>query len=151
MTPQIKILLVEDQKYPLEALEYAVRKVAPNHYDGFAKSDYDVAKCFNKARELLESTEYGLVLLDNRMPYEDQGDLEDKDMRRFSESLHNLGYTLIPEIKRKNPKTIVIGTSSLSKDELRGLPSPDFTMSKMWGEAQRDLEEILEKMKGGNC
>jgi CheY-like chemotaxis protein len=146
----MKILIVEDQKYPLKALEFAVRKVIPNHFKGFTKSDYDVARCYSKAEESIGRTAYDLVLLDNRMPYEEQGDLEDKDFDRFSASLENIGYSLIPSIKSKNPKTAVIGTSSLSKGELRGMPTPDFTMRKMWGEAEEDLENILNQIKGAN-
>jgi len=41
----------------------------------------------------------------------------------------------------------VIGTSSLAKNELKGMPVPDFTMSKMWGDAEKDLERILQEIK----
>jgi CheY-like chemotaxis protein len=146
----MKILIVEDQKYPLEALEFAVGKVMPRHFEGFTKNDYDVARCYSKAEEQVGKANYDMILLDNRMPYEDQGDLEDKDFSRFSANLENTGYRLIPLIKSKNPKTTVIGTSSMSKGELRGLPAPDFTMRKMWGEAEEDLETILKQLKGAN-
>lgn len=142
----MKLLIVEDQKYPLEALEHAVIEVMPRHFKGFTKNDYDVVKSYNSAQKRIESSTYGIVLLDNRMPYEDQGDLEDRDMRKFSETLDNIGYSLISDIKRKNPNTIVIGTSSLSKEELRGTQSPDFKMRKMWGEAEEDLEKILAQL-----
>ena len=132
----MKVLIVEDQKYPLESLEWAVKKF-------FAS--YSIAKSYNQASELIERDEFDVVFLDNRMPLEDQGDLEERDMRKFSESLENIGYTLIPMIKSRNPKVIVIGTSSMSKNELNGMPFPDYKMSKMWGDAERDLEAILRK------
>ena len=144
----MKLLIVEDQKYPLEALEFAINKVVPAHFPDFVKGSYDVAKCYNDAQKRITDQEYGIVLLDNRMPYEDQGDLEDRDMSRFSDTLENIGYSLIPTIKDRNSNTVVIGTSSLSKGELRGMPTPDFTMSKMWGDAETELEAILKEVKG---
>lgn len=143
----MKLLIVEDQRYPLEALEFAVDKVVPTHFPDFAPGSSDVVKCYNDAQRKVSDQEYDVVLLDNRMPYEDQGDLERRDMRKFSASLRNMGYSLISVIKDRNPDTVVIGTSSLSKDELKGMPAPDFTMSKMWGEAEAELEAILEQVK----
>ncbi|MBI4170270.1 MAG: hypothetical protein HY514_01130 [Candidatus Aenigmarchaeota archaeon] len=143
-----KILIVEDQSRPLEALEFAVNKVMPAHYAGFSKGDYDVARCYADTKRRISESNYQMVLLDNRMPYEDQGDLERTDFDRFCSSLENIGYALIPVIKEKNPNTVIVGTSSLSKGELRGLPTPDYTMSKMWGDAETDLESVLNKIKG---
>lgn len=142
-----KILIVEDQRYPLQALKYAVSKMMPRYYEEFTKADYEVAKCYSSAKEKISSNKYWTVLLDNRMPYLDQGNLEDRDMERFSASLEEIGYNLIPLIKSRNPKTIVIGTSSLSQRDLRGSPTPDFTMSKMWGDAEKDLDRILKNIQ----
>jgi len=139
-----KILIVEDQKWPLRALNDAVNAVAPRHFIDYL--GHDTAKSYNDAQKLISARDYTLVLLDNRLPYENQGNLEDRDMHAFSSTLENIGYTLIPKIKERNSKTIVIGTSSMSKDELKGFPTPDFTMSKMYGEAEENLEEILKKV-----
>ena len=46
-------------------------------------------------------------------------------------------------------RTKIIGTSSMSK-EIRYEPSPDYSMSKMFGQAEQDLEIILKELKGGN-
>ena len=81
------------------------------------------------------------------MPYEDMGDLEETDFDKFSSSLKNIGYSLISKIMEINPNTIIIGTSSLSKSELRNFPTPDYTMSKTLGEAEKDLEDILNQVK----
>jgi hypothetical protein len=71
-------------------------------------------------------------------------------MKRFSESLEEIGYNLIPLIKSRNPKTIVIGTSSLSQKELRGLSAPNFKMSKSFIGTQEELESILKNISN-NC
>ncbi len=143
----MKLLIVEDQSGPLEALVFAVNKVMPAHYTDFSKGGYDVARCYADAEKRISENDYQLVLLDHRIPYEDQGDLERTDFGRFCSSLENIGYTLIPVIKGRNPNTVIIGTSSLSKGELRGLPTPDYTMSKMWGDAETDLEDRLGQIK----
>jgi len=98
----MKILIVEDQKGPLETLEFTVNKVMPTYFFDFTQNDYDVAKCYNDAQRRISDQDYELVLLDNRIPYEDQGDLEDVNMNKFSASLENIGYSLIPIIKRRN-------------------------------------------------
>lgn len=142
----MKLLIVEDQEYPLEALVRAVNKVMPTHYTDFSKCNYDVARCYIDAQSRISKNDYQIILLDNRMPYENQGDLETTDFDRFCSCLENIGYNLIPIIKEKNPNTVVIGTSSLSKGELRSLPAPDYTMTKMWGEAETDLEDKLKQI-----
>lgn len=136
-----KILIVEDQEGPLEALQHAVQKVMP-------EAQADVAKWYSQAEDRINQTNYDIILLDNRMPYNNPGCTDKNNFDRFVKTLQNVGYQLIPKIKDRNLSTIVIGTSSLSKDELRNLPKPDFTMSKMWGDAEKGLVSILEEVKG---
>ncbi len=138
-----KILLVEDQKYPLEALEHALRTVTPRYFPQFSHA---VAKCYDEAEEQIEQDIFDIVLLDHRMPRRNQGDLEERDMKAFGETCEGIGYSLIEPIRRRSPRTVVIGTSSMSGDELRGQPSPDYTMSKMWGSAERDLDKIFTEL-----
>lgn len=64
----------------------------------------------------------------------------------FIRYLRPVGYSLINEIKEQNPRTVVIGTSSLSASELKHYPTPDYMMSKMWNEAERDLDKILSEL-----
>jgi hypothetical protein len=142
----MELLIVEDQDGPLRALEFAVNKVMPSHYADFSKSSYDVVRCYADAQKRILENDYQMVLLDNRMPYEDQGDLEETDFDKFCSSLENIGYGLIPLIRERNPQAIVVGTSSLSARELRDHPSPDYTMTKMWGDAERDLEDRLNQI-----
>lgn len=122
-----KILIVEDQEGPIESLFDAITKVM--------------------AEELISEESYDLILLDHRMPYTDPK-CTDRD-KSFSEKCESIGYGLVPVIRKKDPKTLIIGTSSLDKADLRGYTPPDFHISKMWGEARTQLRAILEeKIKG---
>ena len=80
------------------------------------------------------------------MPIRNVGNLEDTDFDSFTRFLRPVGYSLINEIKEQNPQTVVIGTSSLSASELRNPPVPDYVMSKMWNESERDLDRILSEI-----
>lgn len=131
----MKLLIVEDQKYALMALERAVKKVMLSRCSGLS---YDVARCYQQAEELISTCNYDLVLLDHRMPYEHPGNLEEEDPARFSESLHDIGYGLLGKIKEKNPATIVIGTSS--QREIKGFLELDYQIDK--AQAREDLERI---------
>ncbi len=129
-----RILIVEDQPECLEALEWGVKKV-------FAEVPYDVAKCLCDATRYVQEGKYNLVLLDNKLPY-DEGGTADYD-----------GYRLIPLIKATNSKTTIAGTSSLSDEELGDLLKPDFKVRKDWMKTKEDLEKVLseiQRMKEGN-
>ena len=139
----MRMLIVEDQKYPLMALELAVKSLSDKAI--LKVDELKVVKCYLDAERLFDSKEYDIILLDNRMPMENLGDLEDTDFEKFSQSLKNIGYSLIPRIREKSPHALIIGTSSLSRDELRELPTPDYKMSKMFDDAETDLERILKE------
>ncbi|OGY48255.1 MAG: hypothetical protein A3D39_00120 [Candidatus Buchananbacteria bacterium RIFCSPHIGHO2_02_FULL_39_17] len=141
------ILIVEDQNGPLGALEFAINEVMPLYDAGFSNKKYDIARCYDDARNKILENNYALILLDNRMSYHDLGELEHTDFDRFCDSLQNIGYTLIPLIKERNQQTVIIGTSSLSAGELEDLPTPDYTMSKMYGQAEDDLARILGEIE----
>ncbi len=144
-----QILIVEDQKLTLESLEYAVNAVFPKYFPEFQKRQYDVARCYRNARDKIIENIYQFILLDHKIPMNDPGDLEDTNFHAFCNSLQNIGYTLISGIRERNLPTVIIGTSSLKGNELRQMPKPDFSISKMWGEAEADLENILKQLKGG--
>ena len=137
-----KLLIVEDQSGPLEALEFAVKTVFPTY---FTKFHYDTARCYEDAQGMI-SNRYDFILLDHQMPIRNVGNLEDTDFDSFSKSLRPVGYSLISEIKRYNPQTVIVGTSSLSLLELNDQPAPDYVMNKMWNEAERDLNRILSEI-----
>lgn len=145
---KLRMLIVEDQEYPLMALEKAVKEVFPKHYPE-AFSGYEIAKCYNEAEQAVTSGNYDFILLDHRLPLENPGNLENEDMNKFSASLKNIGYRLIPKIRANDRRTTIIGTSSMSR-ELQYEPSPDYSMSKMFGQAEQDLERILNELKGGD-
>jgi CheY-like chemotaxis protein len=136
----MRLLIVEDQRYPLRSLEHAVKTVGPKY---FSDLTYEVAKCFNDAKAKLEQERYGIVLLDHRMPVADVGNLEETDFNAFSDSLKDIGYSLIEQIRHRNPETVIVGTSSLEQSELSFWPIPDYRISKMYTEVERDLESVL--------
>lgn len=137
-----KILVVEDQEATLEALINAVTSVM---VEFFPKNSISIAKWYGMAKELIEEESYDLVLLDHRMPYDNPG-CTDRDSS-FSRKCQDVGYRLIPLIREKNPNALIIGTSSLDRDELEDYSSPDYHISKMWGEASKELQAILERIK----
>ncbi len=144
-------LIVEDQGDPLRLLEWVVKEVLPN-------ASYDIARSYNSVRKMTNETKYGLVLLDHRMPIDDTAepvaptgvnvDYTEyfKQERAYSDCLRNIGYSLIPEIRRSNPSAVIVGTSSM-KRELSDFPSPDFSLSKL--NAKEDLEKILSEIRIG--
>lgn len=78
-------------------------------------------------------------LSDENEPIQDY----DLKLREYSDKLRDIGYSLIPEIRRTNPNTVIVGTSSM-KREIGEFPSPDFSLSKL--NAREDLEKILAKI-----
>lgn len=138
----MRILIVEDQTITLEALENAVRRVVPAHAPSYS---VDVARWYEAASSLVESNSYDMVLLDHRMPHVWPECGED-DIAGYSRSLRNNGYGLIDAIRERNPETVIIGTSSLKGQELEGFTPPEYVMSKMWGEADEDLDKILSQI-----
>lgn len=136
----MKLLLVEDQSMPRKTLGWAIAKVCPKY---FPDTSVEVARCYEEAREMLGREQYGIVLLDHRMPRIDVGNLEETDFTRFCDSLDSIGYSLIPSIREQCPGAVIIGTSSSSPEELRGMPTPDYTIGKTFGEAKVGLERII--------
>lgn len=135
----MKILLVEDQQGPLKLLAGIIIEAAINFND----YQFVIATSYKEAKINIENGVFDIVLLDHRLPYEDQGDLENTDFDKFCESLQNVGYGLITEIKRKNPNCIVIGTSSMKEEALR-LGRPDFSIEKL-NVTSGDLKKIMAK------
>src|SRR3989344_5148372 len=133
---KMKTLIIEDQQYPLEALEAAVQSVGIK--------TCDLARWYTQAEQCVRQQQYDLVLLDHRMPYDDPGCTDTSDFGRFSQSLQEVGYSLIPLIRERSPAAIIVGTSS---QKVRNSPQPDYTISKMYGEAEEDLLKILRALE----
>lgn len=123
-----KILVVEDQEGPLDAIKCALSETLPALN---IQAEITYVTNFDDALGRIRSDEhFELILLDHRMPRVNVGDLEDRDFDAFSEALEDIGYGLIPEIRRLHPESIIIGTSSMSS-ELRSYPhKPDETVKK---------------------
>ncbi|MFA5724607.1 MAG: hypothetical protein WC979_10215 [Candidatus Pacearchaeota archaeon] len=140
------ILIVEDQKLTLESVEFAVNKVMPKYHSDFQKGQYDIARCYRDARDKIIENVYQFIFLDHRLPMNDPLNLEDTNFNAFCESLVDIGYSLIEGIKARNLPTVIIGTSSLRGQDLSMFPKPDYKMSKMWGDAEKNLEDILRQI-----
>ena len=121
----MKVLIIEDAELPLKYMEEVLCGL--NH-------TVNVAVCVDFARKLLTCGDYDLVLLDHRLPMFEGDDDEP------------VGYGMIDEINKTNPNAIIVGTSSLSKNEVRwsGFNLPGRTMDKTnpWDEIPRVLKEI---------
>jgi CheY-like chemotaxis protein len=166
---KLRVLIVEDQELPLTVLIDAIKSVSPQYFDTVS---YDINKSYCGAMDRIERcprlvSPYDLVLLDHRLPYKYQEDLEQRDFDEFSKSLDNIGYFLIKPIKRSNPETLVVGTSStdIQSDPRRDgewfrahngvfcrrtsdyYPklNPDFTLSKT-NKATEDLDKIFKEI-----
>jgi CheY-like chemotaxis protein len=129
-----KTLIVEDQERPLKLLREAVEDTLPN-------SRIDEARSYTSARNQIMQENYDLILLDDRMPYNDLIGLEQSDLKEYSNHLESLGYSLAPEIRERNPNAIIIGTSS---DAVK-VDSLDWAVNK-WD--VEDKINSLKKMKG---
>ena len=125
-----KILIVEDMGRALRSLRSAVGDTLPN-------SEVDEARSYYSAKNIIMQNNYDLVLLDDRMPYNDLVELEQSDPKEYSNHLESLGYSLAPEIRKRNPNAIIIGTSS----DAMGVDSLDETVKK-W-----DVEDQINELK----
>jgi len=105
---------------------------------------------FEAAKLAIESQEsFDLILLDHRLPRADLGNLEDEDFSRFSESLEEIGYSLIPTIREHQPAGTIVGTSSMSR-ELKDYPhKPDETLRKVnLYNPEEEFEPMLRRLIG---
>jgi len=96
------ILVVEDQRAPLEAIEFALKDSLPALR---IEARISFVINFDAAKLAIESgEEFQLILLDHRMPRRDVGNLEEEDFSKFSKRLEDIGYGLIPLIRAEQPE-----------------------------------------------
>ncbi len=140
-----KILVIEDQKGPIGAIQYALSKsLPPLNLDPEVRY---VTNYADAAKEIASDQRFDLILLDHRMPKVDLGDLEDRDMRAFSDNLADIGYNLIPVIRTQQPQSIIIGTSSM-RDEIKGLnqmPDENIVKSDMYS-PEKEFSPLLRRL-----
>src|SRR3989338_5071210 len=109
----MRILILEDQKYPLEILQLAINSAFPLFYED-AKIESNIARSYNQAEKMIKEGGFDFALIDHRVPLNNVGNLEEEDMRQFSASLREIGYGLIESVKTHNPGITVIGLCVLT-------------------------------------
>ena len=146
-----RILIVEDQGYPQFILLKSLQSGFADQIENFANGqDVLIIDNYQDALKLLEDEnfDYQIVLLDNRVNIESipiekrgrpikipiQGIKPDAfqiydDPEDYSDYPKTDAYNLISKFKEKG--AIVIGTSSMSQEELKrkNLPTPDFQIA----------------------
>ncbi|HRZ85442.1 MAG TPA: hypothetical protein P5277_01550 [Candidatus Paceibacterota bacterium] len=138
-----KILVVEDMDLPLEALNIAIRlsvlrEPKPIELSGDSQRELeergiDVVRTLEEARNYVEKSLYDLVLLDHNLP------------ARVGSPAEDIGYTLIPKIKERNPETYIVGTSS--NDRLPSYLVPDCAIRKSSMTLDEDIGNIYDKLE----
>ncbi len=144
-----KILVIEDQKGPIGAIQYALsQSLPPLNLDPEVRY---VTNYTDAEKEIASEERFDLILLDHRLPRVDVGDLEDRDMRAFSDKLADIGYNLIPTIRTQQPQSIIIGTSSM-RDEIEGLeqmPDENIVKSDMYF-PEKEFSPLLRRLVTGD-
>ena len=153
-TNKIKIMLiVEDSLLLLRSLRKVTEKILPSYEIDYAR-DYAEAELKIKRN----CRDYSCILLDHRMPLSNEGDeTNSEEIESFASCFRldeleryrkqeGCGYGLIPLIRKTNPNTLIIGTSSKSPEELRKLPPPDARIGKLSDMIiEAELKEIFER------
>lgn len=138
-----KVLVIEDQEAPWKSFIMILVQLC-----GLSEKDIDRARWYTEAEQKLSTGQYDIILLDHMMPHEDPG-CTDKDYKKFDPLIKGIGYRLLPLIGEKQPQATVIGTSSLSQAELRGIEQPTLIVKKleMWDKLKPTIEAILKGAK----
>ena len=145
-TLEQKTLIIEDSKEVLSNLAIAFRidildestpiKMGESPRKDLEDREIDVAESYNEASEMIASREYAVILLDHNLPrYND------------AKTNENIGYTLIPEIRNRNPGTIIVGTSSMRDEDIGGTNRPDYKLDK----SSINLGENLKTIYSYRC
>lgn len=120
----MRVLIIEDAELPLEYMAEVLCGMGHTVH---------AAPWMTRAREMLSRGGYDLVLLDHRLP-----------IGRYDQD-EPVGYGLIDEISRTNPAAVIVGTSSLTADEVRRsgytLPSTVMDKTSPWENIPRMLEK----------
>lgn len=141
-----KTLIVEDAREVLRNMEMVFRlnilrektpiRMSSDSVVKLRELGIDVAETYKDAEELINARDYRVILLDHNLPYS-----------TTNVSCSDIGYSLIPRIRERNPNVVLIGTSS--KSEVRNQPGLDFVLNKSFSDFGIRLQEIYSVMKGG--
>jgi len=142
-----RVLIVEESPYDARLFVKASRRVFPDCEIDFTRNYRGAQRKIKK-----HGTDYCCAFLDhsipmNRIQEEEVLTLSDKDFDYlWYEGKQESGYCLIDEIRRINPTTLIIGTSSIDGRKLRAFPSPDAKLSKLDSKKiAPQLRKILEE------
>ncbi len=138
----LEILVIEDNKYWLKYINKSLGNVLERTAVKYPKQETNtiVAKNYQAAEEEIARQDYPLVLLDHKMPRDENG-----------ENWGPIGYNLAEIIKKKSPETIIMGTScaddypDLSKLE-PFFPNLDYQVSKGNNLFEFYLEKAIERV-----
>jgi CheY-like chemotaxis protein len=140
-----KTLIVEDLKsiidmYAMHFRLDLLKEKAPIIMTGNSKKELeergiDVAMSFNEAKNYIENNQYRIILLDHNIPF------------NLGEKAQNIGYSLMQLIKENCIDTLIVGTSSLGREELKGILIPYYKIDKSSYDLGEQLIEMYSKIK----
>ncbi len=135
----MRILVIEDQEMNWDLYETILARKCR-----ISKEDITRARWYTEAERRIIDGFYDLVFLDHRMPYDDPGYTDTDDYAAFSKILDNIGYGLMPMIQEHQPQAVVIGTSSLDRDDIGQYPIPDrrLNKAKMFDELPKIIQSL---------
>lgn len=110
------------------------------------KGALNIAKWYSQAEEYVKLGGYDLVFLDHRMPRENPGCTDDKEKDRFYDQLENIGYGLIPTIRKYNPNAVIVGTSSMKNEIEKNFQKPDYQIEKGFDMVE-EIKRVLKESK----
>ncbi len=146
----MKMLFVEDQESPWNSwVNFAFKDKFPKYFPDFNETNYQRARWYTEAKEMIQKNNYDIIFLDHSMPYDNPGCTDMEDFDKFCSQIEKIGYTLIPYIKEKNQSTIVVGTSSLNSREIGSLSiQPDIKVVKLdlWDKWEPLLEDVVNRL-----
>jgi len=108
------------------------------------KEDITRARWYTEAEKRIIDGFYDIIFLDHRMPYDDPGYTDMDDYAAFSKILENIGYGLMPMLQEHQPQAIIIGTSSLEKDDIGHYTIPVRRLDKT--EMFEELPTIIQSL-----
>lgn len=121
-----KILVVEDQEAPWKYFLLTLVESC-----GVAKENIERARWYTEAQEKIRLGHYDIVFLDHMMPYSDPGCTDTSDFDKFCDQCQQIGYGLMPLLQEKQPQAKVVGTSSLSREQIGCFTFPEHSLVKL--------------------